>query len=291
MFAPSSIAPPGASGGSNVAPLPRAHALGYSLTPFELKSESPAFIGVWPLGEPESAVKDRRYRCFLPSRSATSLPLGLRIHFDQRQVLRNEVFLRDALNVRRRDPHETVEFGVEQVRVLQNHRRVAQLLASALIALPAEDEIAQHLVLCFVELLGRYRLGLQPVKLRLDLGFALGGPVSVIHDREHEEEIGLLGEVPRALRLYGDLLLVDQPPVDARTLTLGEDFGRQAQRISVRQAVGRHVVSLDERRQRDRLRQLHDAFRGLRRLDRNLAAGAVERYRAALERSEIVLDE
>ena len=106
----------------------------------------------------------------------------------------------------------------------------------------------------------------------------------LVHHGKNKEQIRVLRKIAGALRFQSNLLVVDQPPVDARTFTLGEDVGGEPQRVSVWSAVGGHVVAFHERRQRHIEPQLQHPPR---RLDRLLGDVPRGQPRPARERRKV----
>ena len=107
----------------------------------------------------------------------------------------------------------------------------------------------------------------------------------------HEEQVRILSEVALALRLHGHLLFINQMAIDPRAFSFREDFCGQPQRVSIRRAVGRHVVAFHEGRQRNFSLEFHRAFGSLRRLEGNIARSPAEGLRTASQRREVLLDE
>ena len=46
--------------------------------------------------------------------------------------------------------------------------------------------------------------------------------------RQHEKEIRVFSEVPGALRLHGNLLVIDEPAINARAVAFRKDLRREA---------------------------------------------------------------
>src|SRR5215472_11524539 len=104
--------------------------------------------------------------CYLPFETTFSgvlrfAPLFcLRRNLDHGYILWHKILRGHSLDFFRCNRQEARQFLIEQVRVLENHRSVPQLVPTTLGALPAQNKITQDLVLCFLQLSRRDWLAL-----------------------------------------------------------------------------------------------------------------------------------
>ena len=143
-------------------------------------------------------------------------------------------YVGNPLHILRGDRHEDVELTIRSRDVVVDHRGVSQVCGFLLVRGPADDVIARELILGALQLMLAHRFRLEPLQFLDQRGLGLSRRSAGLNKGDRKKEVRMLDDVALPERGHRHLLLVDEPSMDPRALTVGQNFRRDMQGIGIR---------------------------------------------------------